>query len=593
MENEKNIGTQAMSATLSKIKEKEREQDVAIQQAEAGAGVFDGTNIILEKDGIYQIKDDVVYPVMHPDLSTQPSILPQRFGVLPIREVLIANGRENEIPNNAVVISAWSFNEKQCIAPLCRKGRTTKKKVQVPHAMEFDFELPTTLEYFYEQPRELRFNFDTTLEDVANGLSIILSGYGDNYQLEVSAVDGVIKTGHSNLHAVFEITPTDNPRVYIIRMDSAGDRDLRNYLLDTFSFDDGESEEVEEEVEERFGGWSITNKKGIIPDFTLVRYIGEGGNYYESGAGDDEPYDDDEPSIIYYTASSKLSEVPDYNHEGMRTIAFNTTIKSHTFENGVGKIEFDGVLTTVGNSAFQGCADLTSITIPNGVTTIEASAFNLCINLWYIDIPSTVRIIGSHAFYNCNIYVLVCRAATMPFIGEQVFVQEDLVFVVRPKDALYSNEGWGVTVITPSIESVLVYNARNKLPEVTGGYYGSGLHTDAFNVGIYQHDFRNHKGILLFNNSLTTIGDFAFFNSHDLTDIIVLSSVEGIGEVAFSGCENLTNMTCKVTTPPLLGNAVFNGVNSIFNIYVPAVSVDAYKAASGWSSYASDILPIP
>lgn len=77
--------------------------------------------IILD-NGLYQIKDNNVYPVSHPDLSTQPSILPQRFGNLDIQEVLIANGREYEIPSDAIVIEAFSFNKTECAPAIVRKN---------------------------------------------------------------------------------------------------------------------------------------------------------------------------------------------------------------------------------------------------------------------------------------------------------------------------------------------------------------------------------------------------------------------------------------------------------------------------------------
>jgi hypothetical protein len=47
-----------------------------------------------------------------------------------------------------------------------------------------------------------------------------------------------------------------------------------------------------------------------------------------------------------------------------------------------------------------------------------------------------------------------------------------------------------------------------------------------------------------------------------------------------------------VTTPPTLEYEVFENNASGRKIYVPAASVDAYKAAEGWSEYADDIEPI-
>ncbi|MBR4379738.1 MAG: hypothetical protein IKP48_00590 [Bacteroidaceae bacterium] len=59
----------------------------------------------------------------------------------------------------------------------------------------------------------------------------------------------------------------------------------------------------------------------------------------------------------------------------------------------------------------------------------------------------------------------------------------------------------------------------------------------------------------------------------------------------FSSCWRLTSITCLAINPPALGSDVFYKVPG--TIYAPATSVDAYKAADGWSNYASQIQAIP
>jgi hypothetical protein len=69
-------------------------------------------------------------------------------------------------------------------------------------------------------------------------------------------------------------------------------------------------------------------------------------------------------------------------------------------------------------------------------------------------------------------------------------------------------------------------------------------------------------------------------------------SVTTIGSYAFYNCKALKEVYCKPTTPPSLGNSsVFDKNSSDRKIYVPTASVDAYKAASRWSKYASAIYP--
>ena len=67
--------------------------------------------------------------------------------------------------------------------------------------------------------------------------------------------------------------------------------------------------------------------------------------------------------------------------------------------------------------------------------------------------------------------------------------------------------------------------------------------------------------------------------------------VTSIDDYAFQDCSRLTSFTCLATNPPSLGSNVFNGMNG--TIFVPAASVEAYKAADGWKDHASQIQAIP
>ena len=71
------------------------------------------------------------------------------------------------------------------------------------------------------------------------------------------------------------------------------------------------------------------------------------------------------------------------------------------------------------------------------------------------------------------------------------------------------------------------------------------------------------------------------------------SSVTLIDEYAFYGCSSLTSVIVLATTPPTLSFNAFTNNASGRKIYVPANSVNAYKAASGWSDYADYIEAIP
>lgn len=94
-------------------------------------------------------------------------------------------------------------------------------------------------------------------------------------------------------------------------------------------------------------------------------------------------------------------------------------------------------------------------------------------------------------------------------------------------------------------------------------------------------------------NSVTSIGDYAFSRCSDLTSVIIGNSVTTIGDNAFQGCTVLKSITCTATTPPTIYNATFQNVPADCAIYVPAASVETYKAANIWSTRAAYIQAIP
>lgn len=93
-------------------------------------------------------------------------------------------------------------------------------------------------------------------------------------------------------------------------------------------------------------------------------------------------------------------------------------------------------------------------------------------------------------------------------------------------------------------------------------------------------------------DSVTSIGDEAFVACSCLTSVTIPDSVTSIGTSAFDTCNGLTSITIQATTPPTLGSGAFDYTNDC-PIYVPAESVNVYKAATNWSTLASRIQAIP
>lgn len=93
-------------------------------------------------------------------------------------------------------------------------------------------------------------------------------------------------------------------------------------------------------------------------------------------------------------------------------------------------------------------------------------------------------------------------------------------------------------------------------------------------------------------NQLPSIGSSAFRYCYSLSEITIPSSVTSIGTYVFDDCRSLKRMIIEATTPPTLASTAISSPLPIFKIFVPNDSVNAYKTASNWLTYADYIYPI-
>ena len=101
--------------------------------------------------------------------------------------------------------------------------------------------------------------------------------------------------------------------------------------------------------------------------------------------------------------------------------AFNANIVADVYENGQGFLLFDNEVNTIGDNAFDGYTNISTITLPDSVTTIGNYAFFDCENMEEIIIPDSVVSIGTHAFCNCAKLSKLPLNNTIKYINEYVF----------------------------------------------------------------------------------------------------------------------------------------------------------------------------
>ena len=100
-----------------------------------------------------------------------------------------------------------------------------------------------------------------------------------------------------------------------------------------------------------------------------------------------------------------------------------TSIGESAFDycSGLISVTIGNSVTSIGGSAFWRCSSLTSVTIGNSVTSIGNNAFGECSSLSSITIPNSVTSIGEWAFYECSGLTSVTIGNSVTSIGSYAF----------------------------------------------------------------------------------------------------------------------------------------------------------------------------
>ena len=78
----------------------------------------------------------------------------------------------------------------------------------------------------------------------------------------------------------------------------------------------------------------------------------------------------------------------------------------------------------------------------------------------------------------------------------------------------------------------------------------------------------------------------AFENCTSLMNVVLPKNLQSLGRYAFYRCDKLETVTCLPTNPPAGDYDMFD---SDVKIYIPAASLDAYKKASYWRDFQSQM----
>ena len=185
-----------------------------------------------------------------------------------------------------------------------------------------------------------------------------------------------------------------------------------------------------------------------------------------------------------------------------------------------------------------------SVTLDKNLTTIGQYAFRNCVSIKTLIVENSVTSIGVGAFNGCNALADI----TLPFVGEN------------------SSTDSGYTQVFGYIFGYETTQTEGTVMQMTGYYYYIPQSLVSVTITVE-----------------TAITQYAFTNCNMLQNVR-LEAVTYISDYAFYGCGGLQSVTVLAQTPPAITEYTFE-VGEDITVYVPAESVEAYKADSSWNKF--------
>ena len=218
-------------------------------------------------------------------------------------------------------------------------------------------------------------------------------------------------------------------------------------------------------------------------------------------------------------------------------------------------------VTYIGDNAFYGCTELTSITIPNSVTGFGVGAFSGCTSLTTVELDNNA--IVSRSYYGSGYKI-------KDIFGDQVKEYIIGTNVTMIGEAAFSNCSM-TTITIPNTIEVIGSEAFNGCKNLTSVYISdlSAWCKIRFNsnpLGFAQHLYLNGEEVneLTIPNDVTNISYNAFYGCYGITSVTIPNNVEDVSYGAFLGCVNLTRVELNCNS---FLSTEFNSTTSLKNYF--------------------------
>lgn len=239
---------------------------------------------------------------------------------------------------------------------------------------------------------------------------------------------------------------------------------------------------------------------------------------------------------------------------------------SRVYLNSIKKIEL-GTGLALNNYCFNYCSSLDSIVIPTDVTSMGSSALSHCVALKHLTLPSGFTNVAQSLLSYCNNIKSVSLPFSITEIKNNAFEYcYTLSSLAIPNSV--TTIGQYMCQYCYGLNEMVLPNGLTSLPTSMFAYCSS-------------------LSKIVYPNNVTAIKQYVQQYCYALSEITIPNGVTSILGYAFDGCHGVKTYYLKPTSPPTLGSNAFRNIQSDCIIYVPVGSLEAYRTATNWSTYAS------
>lgn len=212
--------------------------------------------------------------------------------------------------------------------------------------------------------------------------------------------------------------------------------------------------------------------------------------------------------------------------------------------------------TFIPDKCFLDFTLLETAKVPNNLVSIGYRAFENCRVLQEFTIPASVNEIGESAFENCRMLQEITIPASVNEIYDSAFEN------CRSLSAVHFGGSTEEQADDPAASQCALQRIGN------WAFYNC-------------HQLQE----LNIPEGVTEIGDAAFYGCTYLEDLVLPSSLQTIGDNCFSLCSKLGRIIVNAAVPPVIEAKTFYEVDRSIPVYVPKGSLEAYKADAYWSEF--------